>query len=314
MEGMNLQVLTGVLTITIQAGAVMLIAAIGELLDETSGVINLGIEGLMTVGAVGAIVAVTIVPNPYVALLVGALVGILFGLLLAVSIVTFNANQVVSGFALAFFATGLGNHIGRAYAGLHQIVHLKTIPIPGLSTIPILGPGLFTQDIMVYVAYLVLPVIATLLLFRTRLGITIRACGHNPAAADAAGISVRNVRYFCVIAASAAAGLSGAYLVLAFAPTWSEGLVSGRGFIAVCLVMFSQWRPSRLVLGTILFGLATSLGFVAQIQGWSRYSNLFAMVPYVLTVALLILPRLLAKRSRRSKSPMPAALGQPFIK
>lgn len=307
-------VLIGVLAISIQAGSVMIIAALGELLGQLSGLFNMGLEGTMTLGAVAAFIVVSYVPDPYVGLLAGILVGLAMGLLLALTAVTFNANQLVAGFAIAFLAGGFAKQIGIPYAGKPLKVHFQPISIPVLSDIPLLGRTLFQQDILVYIAYLLLPILISFLVFRTRYGISIRACGENPAAADSSGVSVSRIRFMCASIAGAMAGLSGAYLVLAFAPTWYDGVTGGKGWIAVALVMFSRWRPGLLVLGALFFGVATSLGYVAQVIGLGAYANILNMLPYLSTIALIIIPTLVSKSSQQRAGRFPAALGRPYIK
>jgi ABC-type uncharacterized transport system permease subunit len=307
-------VLTGVLAISIQAGSVMIIAALGELLGQLSGLFNMGLEGTMTLGAVVAFIVVGLIPNPYVGLLAGILVGVLMGLLLALTAVTFKANQLVAGFAIAFLAGGVAKQIGAPVAGRPLDIHFQTLVIPVLNDIPMVGRILFRHDIVVYFAYLVLPALISYLVFRTRYGISIRACGENPGAADSSGVSVTRTRYLCALVAGAMAGLSGAYLVLAFAPTWYDGVTGGKGWIAVALVMFSRWRPGMLVLGALLFGIATSLGYVAQVVGLGAYSNILNMLPYLSTIALITVPSLLSRGPQRAAGGFPAALGRPYIK
>ena len=307
-------ILTGVMAISIQAGSVMIIAALGELLGQLSGLFNMGLEGTMTLGAVAAFIVVGLVPDPYVGLVAGILVGLIMGLLLAVTVVTFNANQLVAGFAIAFLAGGAAKQIGAPYAGRPLDVHFQPVSIPILSDIPILGQALFHQDVLVYFAYLALPMMISFLVFRSRLGIGIRACGENPGAADSSGVSVPRTRYLCAMFAGAMAGLSGAYLVLAFAPTWYDGVTGGKGWIAVALVMFSRWRPSILVLGALFFGITTSLGYVAQVIGLGAYANFLNMLPYVCTIALITVPSLLTKSGQQRAGRFPAALGRPYLK
>ena len=307
-------VITGILAISVQASTVMIIAALGEILGQLSGLFNMGLEGTMTMGAVVAFIVVSIIPDPYVGLLAAMAVGVLLGLVLALTMVTFNANQLVAGFALAFLADGMGKQLGAPFAGHPLNVHFEALEIPVLSDIPFLGRVLFRQDPLVYVAYLVLPILVSLLLFRTRYGVNIRACGENPAAADSAGISVARTRYLCACVAGAMAGASGAYLVLAFAPTWYAGVSGGKGWIAVALVMFSRWRPSRLLLGAVFFGVTTSLGYVAQVIGLGPYANFLNMLPYLSTIALITVPTLFRKDGRGTAGRFPAALGRPYIK
>ncbi|MBI1881821.1 MAG: ABC transporter permease [Chloroflexi bacterium] len=309
------ELLSGLVASSVAAGAVIVLAALGELLAERTGVLNLGLEGIMAMGAVAGIIAVNqFVPNAYLGLLAAILVGLALGAIFAVATVTFKANQTLCGLALTFFGTGLAGWIGASYSGQPAQARFENIPIPLLSDIPLLDKALFNHNLLVYLAYLVLPVIASYLLFRTRHGLNMRAVGENPAAADATGIWVAGMRflYVCVGAALAAAG--GAYLTLAFTPAWTEGVTAGRGWIAIALVIFAGWRPFILVLGALLFGGVTSLGFVAQARGWGISPYLLSMLPYLSTVALILIPCLVRQSAQRRSGSAPAALGVPYFR
>jgi ABC-type uncharacterized transport system permease subunit len=307
-------IITGAIALAIDAGAVIMIAAFGELLGERSGIFNMGIEGTMAMGAVAAFITVTRVPNPYIGLCVAILVGIIFGAIMGFSVVTLKANQVISGLALGFAGNGLAQQIGAPFAGLLLAARFSKLSISGLSDLPIVGRIFFNHDPVVYFAYLVLPIAISFLLYHTRHGINLRACGENPAAADSTGVPVQRMRFLYACIAGAFSATAGAYLVLAFAPTWAQGVTGGRGWIAIALVIFSRWRPNVLGIGSLLCGLTTSLGFVGQIQGWGAYSNILAMFPYLSTIALLAIPRFLARRSQRKTGTFPAGLGVPFFR
>jgi ABC-type uncharacterized transport system permease subunit len=307
-------IITGAIALAIDAGAVIMIAAFGELLGERSGIFNMGLEGTMAMGAVAAFITVTKVPNPYIGLLAAIIVGMLFGSIMGLSVVTLKANQVISGLALGFAGNGLAQHIGAPFAGLLLTARFTKLNIPGISDLPVVGRILFNHDPIVYIAYLVIPIGISFLLYHTRHGINLRACGENPAAADSVGVPIQRIRFIYACIGGAFAGAAGAYLVLAFAPTWAQGVTGGRGWIAVALVIFSQWRPNILVIGSLLFGITTSLGFVGQIQGWGAYSNILAMFPYVSTIALLAIPGLLVRGGRRKSGTFPAGLGVPFFR
>jgi simple sugar transport system permease protein len=308
------EIIAGAIALAIDAGAVILIAAFGELLGERAGIFNMGLEGTMAMGAVAAFITVSYVPNPYIGLLVAVIVGILFGSIMGTAVVTLKANQVISGLALGFVGNGLARHLGAPFSGLLLTARFAKLNIPGLSNLPVVGRVLFNHDLPVYFAYLVLPVAISFLLYRTRHGINLRACGENPTAADSAGVPVDRLRFLYACVGGAFAAAAGAYLVLAFAPTWAEGVTGGRGWIAVALVIFSRWRPNILVMGSLLFGITTSLGFVGQIQGWGAYSNILAMFPYLSTIALLAIPNLLGRRGQRKAGTFPAGLGVPFFR
>jgi len=249
-----MDIIAGLLQTSILAGGVLALAALGEVLSERVGVVNLGVEGLMALGAITAIAIVTATPSPVLGL-IGALgVGFGVGMIFASATVVLRANQVLCGLALTLMGTGLAATIGKAYSGMPARATFAPVAIPYLSDIPLLGRAVFTQNILVYLIYLVLPVTLHFIMFRTRHGLNLRAVGENPAAADAAGIAVQKFRFWYVAAGSSLASGAGAYLTLAFVPSWSEGVVAGRGWIAVALVIFARWRPWAALAGALLFG------------------------------------------------------------
>jgi ABC-type uncharacterized transport system permease subunit len=308
-----MDIIAGLLQTSILAGGVLALAALGEVLSERVGVVNLGVEGLMALGAITAIAIVTASPNP-VPGLIGALgVGFIVGMIFASATVVLRANQVLCGLALTLMGTGLAATIGKAYSGMPARATFAPVEIPYLSEIPLLGRALFTQNILVYLIYIVLPVALHFIMFRTRHGLNLRAVGENPAAADAAGISVQKFRFWYVAAGSSLAAGAGAYLTLAFVPSWSEGVVAGRGWIAVALVIFAGYRPINAVLAALLFGAITSLGFVGQARNWPIAAPILSMLPYLGTIALIIMPVLAWHRVRRLMA-APAALGEPYYR
>jgi ABC-type uncharacterized transport system permease subunit len=308
-----MDIIAGLLQTSILAGGVLALAALGEVLSERVGVVNLGVEGLMALGAITAIAIVTASPNPVFGL-IGALgVGFVVGMIFASATVVLRANQVLCGLALTLMGTGLAATIGKAYSGMPAKATFAPIEIPYLSEIPLLGRALFTQNILVYLIYIVLPVALHFIMFRTRHGLNLRAVGENPAAADAAGISVQKFRFWYVAAGSSLAAGAGAYLTLAFVPSWSEGVVAGRGWIAVALVIFAGYRPINAVLAALLFGAITSLGFVGQARNWPIAAPILSMLPYLGTIALIIMPVLAWHRVRRLMA-APAALGEPYYR
>ena len=308
-----MDIIAGLLQTSILAGGVLALAALGEVLSERVGVVNLGVEGLIALGAITAIAIVTASPNPVFGL-IGALgVGFVVGMIFASATVVLRANQVLCGLALTLMGTGLAATIGKAYSGMPAKATFAPVEIPYLSEIPLLGRALFTQNILVYLIYLVLPVALHFIMFRTRHGLNLRAVGENPAAADAAGISVQKFRFWYVAAGSSLAAGAGAYLTLAFVPSWSEGVVAGRGWIAVALVIFAGYRPINAVLAALLFGAITSLGFVGQARNWPIAAPILSMLPYLGTIALIIMPVLAWHRVRRLMA-APAALGEPYYR
>jgi simple sugar transport system permease protein len=308
-----MDLIAGLIQTSILAGGVLALAALGEVMAERVGVVNLGVEGLMAVGAITGIATVVAVPSPLLGFFLALLVGLLAGMVFAVATVYIRANQVLCGLALTLMGTGLAATIGKAYSGMPAPATFAPIPIPLLSDIPLLGRALFTQNILVYLIYIILPVALHYLMFRTRHGLDMRAVGENPAAADAAGIPVQQIRFWYVSAGAAFAAGAGAYLTLAFVPSWSEGVVAGRGWIAVALVIFAGYRPINAVLAALLFGLITSLGFVGQARNWPIAAPVLSMLPYLGTIALIIVPVLAWQKVRRMMA-APAALGEPYFR
>jgi general nucleoside transport system permease protein len=308
-----LDLLTGILATTLLAGGVLALAALGEVLAERVGVVNLGAEGLMAMGAVTGVATVAAVPSPALGFVAALLVGALFGAVFALATVTVRANQVLCGLALTLIGTGLANTIGRNYSGTPSAATFDHVDVPLLSDIPIIGPALFSQNVLLYLIYFILPIGLSYLLFRTRHGLNVRAVGENPAAADAAGIPVGLIRFVYVVAGSALCGGAGAYLTLAFVPAWSDGMIAGRGWIAVSLVIFAGYRPINAVLAALLFGLITSIGFVGQARNWPIAAPFLSMLPYLGTIALMIVPVIAWQKMRRLMA-APAALGEPFYR
>lgn len=308
-----MELLTGLLTTAFLAGGVLALAAIGEVLAERVGVVNLGVEGLIAMGAITAVATVTAAPYPLLGFLAALLVGTLLAALFAFATVIVRANQVLCGLALTLIGTGLAQTIGKAYSGMPVSATFQAIQIPLLSSIPIIGPAFFSQNILVYLIYVLLPFGLSFLMFRTRHGLNLRAVGENPAAADAAGIPVTLIRFGYVCAGGALAAGAGAYLVLAFVPSWSDGVVAGRGWIAVALVIFAGYRPIVAALAGLLFGFITALGFVGQARGWPIAPAFLSMLPYLGTIGFIIVPVIAWQRMRRLMA-APAALGLPYFR
>jgi simple sugar transport system permease protein len=308
-----MDIIAGLLQTSILAGGVLALAALGEVLSERVGVVNLGVEGLIALGAITAIAIVTATPSPVLGL-IGALgVGFVVGMIFAGATVGLRANQVLCGLALTLMGTGLAATIGKAYSGMPARATFAPVAIPYLSDIPLLGRAVFTQNVLVYLIYIIIPAVMHFVMFRTRHGLNLRAVGENPAAADAAGISVQKFRFWYVAMGSSLAAGAGAYLTLAFVPSWSEGVVAGRGWIAVALVIFAGYRPINAVLAALLFGAITSLGFVGQARNWPIAAPILSMLPYLGTIALIIVPVLAWHRVRRLMA-APAALGEPYYR
>jgi simple sugar transport system permease protein len=300
----------GILYTALLAGGVIALGALGEVLAERVGVFNLGLEGLMGVGAITGIVTVAHYPVPVAGLLAAFLAGIALGVLFAFATVVLAANQTLCGLALTIMGNGLSAAIGRGYSGMPAQAVFAPVRVPLLSDIPIIGHAIFTQSPLVYVIWIALPLAIHWLFYKTRHGIHLRAVGENPAAADAVGIPVLPIRFFYTVLGAGIGASAGAYLTLAFIPGWSAMMVGGRGWIALALVIFAGYRPLNIVAGALLFGIVTSLGFVGEARNWPMPPALLSMLPYIATVALMIL-RLLASQRSRGFEP-PAALGIAF--
>jgi ABC-type uncharacterized transport system permease subunit len=314
---MNRTLLVTLVAAAVGYGTPLLLGGLGELLAERSGVLNLGLEGMMLVGAVAgfwvsqALHAAGWVVVP-LALLAAVGAGAAMALIHAALVITFGANQVVSGLALTIFggAIGLSSYLASigglgGEPGRHQ---LRGLNVLGLRGVPVLGPLLFDQDPVVYVSWALVAAVAYYL-YRTRFGLHLRAVGESPQAADAMGVNVALYRYLHTLLGGAFAGLAGAYYSLAITPTWADGLTAGAGWIALGLVIFAFWRPGLLMVGAYLFGLVTSLGFTLQARGVGLPPELFSAFPYLLTVSVLVLVSTVWSKRRLGA---PAALGQSY--
>jgi len=297
-----------ILSAAVSSGTPVLYAALGELICERSGVLNLGVEGMMLVGAVSGFLTAVRTGNLAAGVLAALVAGGLMGLIHAFMTITLKVNQVVSGLALTLFGTGLSGYLGKSVIGVPLPVTFNQAPIPGLSSIPVIGTILFKHDLLVYLTYVVVPFL-WFYLYRTRPGLHLRSVGESPETADALGVNVFTIRYASVTAGGMLAGLGGAYLSLAYAPSWLENMTAGRGWIAVALVIFAVWDPFRAMIGAYLFGGIDALGFRIQVLGARIPSFFLKMMPYVFTIVVLII--VTATASRRS-SRSPEALGSPY--
>jgi ABC-type uncharacterized transport system permease subunit len=302
-----------ILSLGIPFTVALLIASLGEMFNQRSGVFNLGCEGIMAMGAfLGMLVPYSVGqggPTSEIFNILGLLlamgVGALFGCLFALVVVTFRAPQGIAGIGLQMFGVGVAGTLFRHFIGGTQSVPgISTWPIPGLSAIPIIGPIFFSHNILVYLAFLLVP-LSWYVLFKTPWGLRLRAVGTNPRAADSIGINVNGVRYQALAVGGALAGLAGAYLSLCQAKMFSDGIIAGRGFIAVALVYFGHWHPVKIMGGALLFSLAQSLQLAIQGQGIAFPYEFAVMLPYVLVIIVLAF-------SRESQLLGPTALGKPF--
>lgn len=297
-----------ILATAITAGTPILFAALGELLAERSGIINLGVEGMMLVGAVCGFIFAIKTGDPWLGVLAALIGGGLMALIHAFLTVTLQANQVVTGLALTIFGTGLSGFLGKPYIGIPVENAFKPMELGILSEIPFIGPIFFQQDQLVYLSYVIVPLL-WFLIYRTRPGLNLRAVGENPASADSLGVSVYKVRYLYVTLGGMFAGLGGAYLSLAYAPTWLENMTAGRGWIAVALVIFATWNPLRAMIGSYIFGGIDAFGFRAQAMGIVIPSFFLKMLPYIFTILVLIV---VTRKAMANRIGAPAALGLPY--
>ena len=299
-----LQLVISALAATIAAGTVLLLASLGEIISEKGGVLNLGVEGMILVGAITGFMAAQATGSLLVAILAAMLAGGALALIHAFLTVSLRANQVVSGLALTIFGTGMSAFLGKSYVGLTSVVSFKAVNIPLLCDIPFFGPILFQQNLIVYLSILFVPVV-WFVLNKTHLGLKIRSAGENPAATDAAGINIFAVRYGCTVAGGMFSGIAGAFLALGYNSSWMVNISAGRGWIAVALVIFAMWNPWKALLGSYLFGLISILGLRLQAVGVVIPESLFSMLPYILTIVVLVL---ITGRLRNRGDGAPAAL------
>ena len=300
--------LEAILLTVITAATPLVIAALGELVTERAGVLNLGVEGMMIMGAVMAFGATQVTGSPYVGILAGIASGAVFSLLFGILTLTLVANQVATGLALTILGLGLSGQIGESFVGQPGI-KLQPIPLPLLSDIPFLGPLLFRQDLIFYLSVLLVFGIHWFL-FRSRTGLTMRAIGDNHASAHALGINVIRARYLAVMFGGACAGLAGAQLSLVYTPQWVENMTAGRGWIALALVVFASWRPLRVLAGGYLFGAVTIGQLHAQALGIGIPSQFLSALPYAATIVVLII---ISHNRRTTLINTPASLGKPFV-
>ncbi|TML90633.1 MAG: ABC transporter permease [Actinobacteria bacterium] len=311
---MNNSILVVVLASAVLYGTPLLFAALGELLAERSGVLNLGVEGMMLVGAVMGFWAVQRTSSLALALVVAAIAGGAMALIHAFLVVTLRANQIVSGLALTIFAGAaglssyLGNDLNLADQPAKRIFH-SVLP-KSLRDLPVIGPILFNQSLLVYGSWVVV-IVVVLYLRRTRPGLNVRAVGESPAAADAMGINVTVYRYVHTVVGGALAGIGGACFSLSITPQWVDGLTSGAGWIAIALVIFAFWRPGLVLIGAYFFGAFSALPYTLQAHGVTIAPELLQSLPYVMTVLALVL---VSSAGAKRRLGAPAALGLPYVR
>lgn len=292
---------------TLSAGTVLALAALGLLINEKAGIVNLGAEGMMLCAALAGFATVVHTGSTWLGFAAGMTAGGLLAAVFGVLVIWLNTNQYATGLALSLFGAGFS-----AFAGLSYVqARLPTLPkyqIPVLADIPVLGSALFKHHPLVYGAVL-LALGLMWLLYRSRAGLVLRAVGESPESAHALGYPVRRIRLLAVVAGGSLCGLAGAYVSTVYTPLWVEGMVAGRGWIALALTTFATWRPARVLLGAYLFGGVTMLQFHLQASGMHIASQLLSMLPYVATIVVLVL---ISRNPTWIRANMPASLGKPF--
>ena len=310
---MNL--LTSLFQSGIEQGAPIILVALGEIICERSGVLNLGLEGMMLVGALFGFMGTYYTDSLLLGCLAGMLAGTALSLIHGFLTINLRANQIVSGLALVVFGGGLSAFIGDKTSPVKMTMAVVKdsfvqFHFPVLFKIPVLGPILFDQNLLVYLAYILILVV-WFVLGRTRLGLNIRSVGENPACAEVMGVSVKATRYLCVLVGGAFAGLGGAYLSLALTPGWKEQMTGGRGWVAIAIVIFGGWKAGRTALGAILFGTLYALDTTIQARGTLIPTQFLQMLPYLLTIIFLVVARL---RVQKGAMAAPEALGKPYFR
>jgi simple sugar transport system permease protein len=295
------------LLLTLAAGTPLVYAALGELVTEKSGVLNLGVEGMMLVGAVVSFIVAATTKSPWLGVGAGMLAGAALALLFAVVTLTLQANQVASGLALSLFGVGLSAFVGLDYVSV-VIEPIRPLAIPALSDLPVVGKLLFGHNPLVYLS-LGLFALIQWFLYRTRAGLIVRAVGESPQSAHAIGYPVVRIRYLAVMFGGACSGLAGAYLAIAYTPLWVEGMTAGRGWIALALVVFATWKPWRVLAGAYLFGGVTLAQFQVQALGIEIPSQYLSMLPYLATIVVLAI---ISRDAATIRMNAPASLGKPY--
>jgi ABC-type uncharacterized transport system permease subunit len=301
--------MSGFIAGILELSAPMAFAALGEVISERAGIINLGTEGVMLVGAISAFSVTFFLHSGPLGVVAGAIAGALLGLLMAFIAVTLKQDQILSGLGIYFLGLGLSGFLYEVlFAKIGSTIRIEglpKLPIPLLSQIPVLGTSLFSQDLMEYLAFVTL-IIVVFVVGRTTFGLNLRAVGENPSAADTLGVSVPRIRYLAVVIGATLAGVGGAYLALSSHAFQAENITAGRGFIAVAMVYFGKWKPTRAFFGTFLFGAAYLLGAFFQVVGSFVPYYFLLMVPYILTLVMLVA---IARGARQ-----PSALGTPYTR
>ena len=296
------------LAATLNAGTVLAFAGLGLLINERAGIVNLGAEGLMLVAAIAGYATAVHSGSDTLAFAAGAAAGAVLSAAFGVMVIWLNTNQYASGLALSLFGVGFSAFAGIGYTQ-QKLTERPHFAIPGLADIPFIGPAFFRQHPMVYVAIALTAALAWFL-YRSRAGLVLRAVGESPESAHALGYPVRRIRLAAVMVGGALCGISGAYISIVYTPLWVEGMVAGKGWIALALTTLATWRPARVLLGAYLFGGVTMLQFALQGEGVQMPSQFLTMLPYVATIVVLVL---ISRNASFIRVNMPASIGKPFF-
>ncbi len=311
---------TKLLAATLAMGTSLTYATLGEVFTEKTGILNLGMEGIMLMGALSGFATAFSTGNLYLAIVVAMIVGASFSLIHAFLCISMRANQVVSGLAITMLGTGMANFLGQRLGpasnkfnlcGMNLAAKFDNIAIPGMSKIPLLG-AFFDVSVLTYALYLIIP-FAWFFMYKTKHGMVVRSVGENPRTAAAMGISVSKVRYIYTVIGGMFAGLGGACLSLSFTPSWNDGMTGGKGWIVIALVIFAAWNPGRVVIGTLIFGGITSLQFSLQAAGFEMVipTQFLAFSPYLITLVVLTGMTIINQKKKGSFA-SPSALGTSF--
>jgi len=306
---METSILSSILFATIVAGTPLIIVALGQLIAEKAGVLNLGAEGMMAMGAIAAFAVTLHSGNPWLGVLAGMLAGVAMSFIFAVVVLTLMGNQVASGLALSILGVGLSAFIGKPYES-EILPTVSAIRIPLLADLPVIGNALFNQQALVYFSWALFAGMVWFL-YRSRAGLVLRAIGESPSAAHSIGFPVIRIRYLATLFGGAMAGIGGAFLSVFYTPLWVEGMVSGRGWIAIALVVFATWRPFRVLVGAYLFGgvMVAQLFVQGSDLDINIPSQLLSALPYLATIIVLVI---ISRDRNTVRLNAPVSLGQPY--
>jgi simple sugar transport system permease protein len=306
---MSIDLIESILFATIVAGTPLIIVALGQLIAEKSGVLNLGAEGMMAMGAIAGFAVTFHTGNPWLGVLAGMVAGALMSLLFAIVVLTLMGNQVASGLALSIFGVGLSAFVGKPYES-EILETVGTLPIPLLAELPIIGGPIFNQQPLVYLSWAILAGVAWFL-YKSRSGLLLRAVGESPSSAHSIGYPVIKIRYMATLFGGAMAGIGGSFLSVYYTPLWVEGMVAGRGWIAIALVVFATWRPFRVMVGAYLFGGVMVAQLFVQGSGLEINipSQFLSSLPYLATIIVLVI---ISRDQNTVRLNAPVSLGQPY--